>query len=672
MKREHFLFGAFVIAMALLGLYGSTLGHPFLFDEQAIILNSPFARFEPLSLTDLFSTDFFNFKKTFSGPASPLLYYRPLTALSFALNFRFAQGNPLPYNLTNLLIHLAVVLLLYAILRRFFRAPFVAFAAALLYAIHPVQTEAVTYLASRGDLLYALFLLMTLLLYWKGRFFAAILTTVCAFFTKETGLLVPLYLWVFELTYLKKERPVRALFRLSPFFFAAVAFILFRIIVLRFPLGSGHLLDTGSCLRFLSMGDPILGYLRALASPEPFSFCLPVAFAEHFWDVRVLQTFLVFGLVTALAFVFSRNRGPAFFALAVCVIGILPTLQLVRFSPAWAEHYLYVPGIGLSILFAGVVDVCFRRKKTTALFLVLYAVFVLFLSLRTAERNVVYADPALFYEKLSGSNSPYAAYGDQNLTREVFPYDARKALAHARRAVALAPTPESYNNLGVCFWALGEKQRAIRAFKTGYLRTGSAARQRDAEYLLPLAAFFEATGSEKTANKLYEKILFKVPGQRTALRSILSYEERRWGFARAWTYSGSLVDAPNCGEGTKAFLILWRLRCAYRNNRFGWALQEAWRLNRLTHGRGWFGDVSNVVCGKTRPEILFQKYPLLSGESEEYALIGWTLRGDRQALAAYLKTNRERLDLKAAQSILFRRELLIATQVSDEPSGTIS
>ncbi|HTL71459.1 MAG TPA: hypothetical protein VL404_09235, partial [Candidatus Eisenbacteria bacterium] len=153
--------GAFVLTAAVLCLYSVSLGHNFLFDEDDIILLNPMMR-DLSRLPQFFLSGFFQ-----QGKGIGVIweqYYRPLTAITFALDYSVWKVNPLGYNLTNTLLHAAVAVLLFQFLIKVFKDPFIAFVPAFLYAVHTLHTEAVTYIASRGDLLGGLFTLAALLL----------------------------------------------------------------------------------------------------------------------------------------------------------------------------------------------------------------------------------------------------------------------------------------------------------------------------------------------------------------------------------------------------------------------------------------------------------------------------------------------------------------------------
>jgi tetratricopeptide (TPR) repeat protein len=95
-------------------------------------------------------------------------YYRPLLSLSYTLDLKMWGMNPAGFRFTNLLLHLLICLLLYAVLRRFIRSRLSLCLAVLLFGLHPANTETVSWVSSRNNILVALFSLAVLYCHMKG------------------------------------------------------------------------------------------------------------------------------------------------------------------------------------------------------------------------------------------------------------------------------------------------------------------------------------------------------------------------------------------------------------------------------------------------------------------------------------------------------------------------
>ncbi len=157
-----------LIALATVAAFSNSFGGPFVFDDEAAILQNPTIRHLWPIWGSLCPP---NSGETVSG--------RPLLNLSLAINYALSGYHVLGYHVTNLAIHLMAAVLLFGVLRRTLLLPALrdrwaaaatalALATALLWAIHPLQTESVTYLAQRAESLVGLFYLLTLYCFLRG------------------------------------------------------------------------------------------------------------------------------------------------------------------------------------------------------------------------------------------------------------------------------------------------------------------------------------------------------------------------------------------------------------------------------------------------------------------------------------------------------------------------
>jgi protein O-mannosyl-transferase len=170
----HTLVAAALLVLPIFAVYWRAHDAPFIFDDNSAIVTNK----SIVSLTPLVGT------QDHPGPLKPPpelpTASRPLVNLSFALNYHFGGLNPTGYHLVNVTVHWLSALLVWAIVRRTLRLPYfgeqfatspgwLALAAAMIWALHPLQTEAVIYATQRTELMMAFFYLGTLycsLRYW--------------------------------------------------------------------------------------------------------------------------------------------------------------------------------------------------------------------------------------------------------------------------------------------------------------------------------------------------------------------------------------------------------------------------------------------------------------------------------------------------------------------------
>jgi len=169
-----------LLAMAML-VYGNTLPNSFTFDDDAYILSNP-------AVTNLSVSGLFQPAKA----DSVLRFFRPVAFATYELNWALAGAHPLGYHLFNLVLHTVVSLLLFLVLRKLFeevqRGATIAWVAALLFAVHPVHTEAVASIVGRSELLAAAFLLAAWLLHLYDRLLPALVCFALALLSKESAM----------------------------------------------------------------------------------------------------------------------------------------------------------------------------------------------------------------------------------------------------------------------------------------------------------------------------------------------------------------------------------------------------------------------------------------------------------------------------------------------------
>jgi protein O-mannosyl-transferase len=140
-----------VVVAAAFAVYTNALGNGFVWDDGNLVVGNPLIK---------------RFAELGNLLTSPLQlntqYFRPVQGLTFLLDYQVFGPRPAGFHLTSIVIHAAVGVLLYLFAARLFDDGVAALFAALLFVVHPVHTEAVTYVSGRSDPLGALFLLAAL------------------------------------------------------------------------------------------------------------------------------------------------------------------------------------------------------------------------------------------------------------------------------------------------------------------------------------------------------------------------------------------------------------------------------------------------------------------------------------------------------------------------------
>ncbi len=606
------------------------------------------------SVPELFATGFFY--KT-DRTLSWTQYYRPLTSVTFALDYSFWKLNPLGYNLTNLALHCGIALLLLRLLFRATGNVGAAFVAALAFAVNTIHTESVTYIASRGDLLGAAFTLSALLLYWRGERTGALAAYAISLFAKESCILLPLYVIVLDVAFVRSSFKdlVR---RLVPYAAVGAAFLLFRKFGCAVPLAPPVTDAKGAALRLLSMGDPYLRYVRALLFPEPFKYCDSIAFVKTFADPRVAATLAVVGSYLTLWIMALRRRGAAFFGLTLAALSFGPYLQIVPFYPQWAEHYFLFPSIGFAfVLAAGLARaLAAPRACAIAAFAAAFA-FSSFFALRTYQRNTFYSDNERFYDTLSKSDTPYAYYGHLNLGRIYFQNgDLGKAAVYFRTALAIDPTSEvNQFNMGAYFLKTKRYADAYPYFKKAYALDGpdSAALTNAGVALMGMGRYADAAGAFEAAWRMQPEEL------RLYVNLLLAYElDGKLDLGLRWTDEG--LRAFEGKPKLRSILRAARSLSLYRDGRDTETRQEL-EVLLAEGGEGWYGDMARAMLGRMPAgdyeTLVRTRYPAYEKEALGYALAARVLAGDGSGAATLLSARRLILESSEKDPKLLEKEI---------------
>jgi hypothetical protein len=362
MAARHFriFLAGLSFAFLLVAIYWQGIGGGFFFDDEANILHIERLRLVDLSLPALCEA----WQSGISGPSG-----RPIVQLSFALNHYFSGGfAPFAFKATNLAIHLLTGILIFLAARRLLVVPTVAAAATALWLLHPIQLTSVLYVVQRMSSLSAFFLLAGFLLHMLGRergggsgwlmLLAGWL--VCwplSFFSKETGVLFPLFVLAWEL--IVRRSQVGRLDRFARVLSSVIgAGIAAAAVYLLLP--AGQWLWAGYEMRSFSPGERLLTegrvlwfYLDLLLFPRLEAFGLYHDDIQLSTDIFSPWTTLPawLGLIGFAWLAWrARRRAPLLsFGIAWFLIGHVLESTVLPLEIAH-EHRNYLPSFGIALI----------------------------------------------------------------------------------------------------------------------------------------------------------------------------------------------------------------------------------------------------------------------------------------------------------------------------------
>ncbi len=463
-----------LVLAAACAAYATSLPGGFVYDDAQIIVANPRVT-DPARMSEVWTTPYWGGRLT-GG------LYRPLTVFSFALNHRVASLEPLAWHVVNVLLHALVSILLFLCALEFL-SPAGALAAALLFAVHPVHTEAVANLVGRAELLAAAGFLAAWLLHDRRRT-AAATVFAAGLLAKEIAVVLPAALLLRDL--LRRRRiDLRA--------YALYAAVLVGYLAARYAVLGAFTNPKGMILYRMDNVIATLPFLSALwTALSVFGrYVVLLVFpwrlsADYSWpqiDAAApgdawawFGTACVLGLAVAFVGAFraarregAEPRGPAS-AMAVGLglfgLTLFPVSNFViRIGTVMAERLLYLPSAGFLLAVAGA-GMALAGRSGAADRRAAVAVVALLGVAGTATslvRNRDWADDATL-ARATVRSSPRSGRAHYNLGVNLHDQGrVEEAIASLQTAVSLDPTyTEAWVNLGGYRMSLGRVEEARR------------------------------------------------------------------------------------------------------------------------------------------------------------------------------------------------------------------
>ncbi|MDQ8184035.1 tetratricopeptide repeat protein [Pelagicoccus sp. SDUM812002] len=520
-KTKISLFLSLLLALSIFSVWSNSYQSPLVFDDLGSIRDNATIR-PPYSLEPLFNPP---------SEGAQTVAGRPLLNLSLAANYYFSGENYSTYRVTNVMIHLANALLVFALATQLLRlasfdedvrtANWLPFFISLVWALHPISTTAVSYLVQRAESLTALFLLLTLYCFSRSldskrpiawlavSLVAAFVGSACKETMVATPFLVALIAWSFGQNP-DRQAPTRN-FQLSIYFGLLFLSILPTILLSQ---ATGDRAETASMsigiqsLDYLKLQSwAILRYLQLAVWPAGQVF-------DYGRDIAIPSTLAWMGygflIVLGLAFsvyLFLKRRKIAFIALAPFIL-LAPSSSVFPLADPIFEHRFY---LSLACIVA---LLCLGLHKLSAkATLVLLPIIATLLGLTSHERNKTYQSAIELWQS-SLDYSPINARAQTNLGTLLLAegnYDA--AIEHLSKAIEIRTTPLRLHNLANAYALNGQTEIAIPLYTDALISEPNFPAA-----ILGLAEANLAAGDFPAAMESFRKFLEESPDNIPALR----------------------------------------------------------------------------------------------------------------------------------------------------------
>ncbi|MBU1912859.1 MAG: tetratricopeptide repeat protein [Candidatus Omnitrophica bacterium] len=518
-----------LLVLICVTLFCNTFQNTFIWDGKRYIVNNEYIK-------DLKNIPFF-FTPQYWKQLS-VAFYRPMSMTTFALDYFLWELNPVGFHLTNLLLHILNVILVYFLVLKLekasssdfnwqslFNLPFLT---AAFFAAQPVHVESITWIKSRSDPLVLLFCLLSFLFFIRYvntfRFFSYSMTLFCfilALLSKEIAVVLPFLLVFYSLCFLPQKEHKRTLVRILPFSAALILYAAFKII-----FSSGQVLHLAAhefnpYIHILTVFKTIGYYVGLLVFPInlnadrifsiPESLFEPAVYISAALSLFALAVIIKISLLIAKGVRIGKDSKLFCFAMLWIFLTLLPISNIIFLaSRPISEQRLYMPSLGFCLVLAiGIkkfssLELDFlKRDRVRQLAALLFIIILAFYSVVTVRRNFEWKNPLTFWTKTAES-SPFSLKARNNLgnlyENKGF-YD--KAIAKYKEALSLNPNlSRIHYNLGNVYKKKNLYSKAITKYKDAL---GLNPANIDAHY--NLAIVYEDKGLYDKAIEKYKDVL---------------------------------------------------------------------------------------------------------------------------------------------------------------------
>src|SRR5438093_807556 len=441
--------------------YWNSFNAPFVFDDLATIQRNTQVRFGEFGWS--------------------LISPRAILYKTFTFNYLLSGQEVWSYHLFNFVLHFLNGMLIFAIADRTFRGLLSEAGRSRLYAalttafflLHPLQTESVTYISSRSELLSTFFYLIglvTFVLWPKDRtgFYCSLAVGVTYFFglgSKEPVVTLPAAIFVYDYLFISHAefRPVfsRWRFYLTYVVGASVA-IVYLLIKLKSTLGG-----MSSWQYFLTETRVLVRYIRLIVFPVGLNLDYDFRLSSRFFEPAVLGSLALLAALLFLGWWLRQSRPVFAFSIFWFFVTISPTSSVVPIVDVIFEHRLYLPLVGVAFSFPFLVEFAYARLRQRApnprMVITFSSVILTALLVGTVMRNYVWSDEVrLFKDVVAKSPGKQRSYNQ--LAWAYFKraeYD--RAIDILQQAFKKMPdnTADLSDTLGTMYLKAGQYDKAI-------------------------------------------------------------------------------------------------------------------------------------------------------------------------------------------------------------------
>jgi len=509
LKKETWLLLAILFVVGIF-VYSFNLHNSLFWDDDEWIVNNIFVH--EMSWSNI---KFWFSNNTLAGVGLKSNYYRPFLFFTFTFNYIISGIKPLVYHLTSNAIHIFNAILVFWLIRIALntrsdlesskRSNLIAFLTAMFFLIHPLQTEAITYISGRGDSLAAMFMLLGLLFFYKSEitksklvpYLLSLVALILGLLSRETAIIFPFLALALYISTLSGDRFLKSIkigiVKTWPYFVVVIVYGILRLTTLNFLNTLNFYLEPNIYSENLSVRMftflPILWeYLKLLLAPIGLHMERGATIYTSLFQWPVWAIFLgLVGLLVWLWCLYKRERetgaqrvavqprhwGVWFLGVFWFFVTLSPVSGITPINALMYEHWLYLPMVGFWLIvcfyLVKLLDYqgsTFLKIKGRTLLIVALVAYLSFFAYQSIQRNILWGKPIEFYKDIL-KYEPDSARISNNLGNLYFnEEDIEQAEIYYRKSIEAGDSfAQPYYNLGSMLQSKGDIFGAIQLFE---------------------------------------------------------------------------------------------------------------------------------------------------------------------------------------------------------------
>lgn len=532
-----------IIIIVTYAVFQNSLSNEFVFDDESVIIGN--TSIQSLSSIPKFFTADEGFHKVIGR------YYRPIVSATYAIDYSIWGLDPYGFHLTNVIIHIICCLLLFKIFRvlfwRYKYRNLISLLSALIFAVHPIHTEAVSWVSGRTDSLVTLFFFASFLFYLEFTkeleyhkeenslhkitkknyiyLFLSLLFYAGGLLTKEMIVTMPVIIVLYDFVYRKKDLKYfkENLINYILFFGITILYFILRYELLKdiperenylYFIGKNYDIVIGTMLKTIPV------YFRLLFAPFPllYHYNGVIPDVKSIIDGSVILSLLFIAFLVFISVYFYKKDSIISFCILFFFVSLLPVMNIVPTMNLMAERFLYFTSFAFALLICHLA-MAGSSKRDFSMLTIGMIVIIGALSYLTYKRNAEWKDNNTLYMSAQGVEGSVLLVNEGNIFANAKKYD--EAEEFYKRAIELRDNNLlAHHNMGLIYLLRGNLDSAKIKFKKGISIDSLAP-----DGYFQLATLYNLQNKKDSAVFMLEKLQTITPNYRESANILKSLKE---------------------------------------------------------------------------------------------------------------------------------------------------